>query len=56
MLQDVDYVIGLLKEAGIPPTTNHIETLTGLLSLGVFPPDQCIADLQAYIDTGAVWL
>jgi hypothetical protein len=56
MIIDTDLVITYLKDANLEPTSNNINALAGMLSLEVFPPDQCIADLKAYIECGATWV
>lgn len=56
MLISVEELIAMLEGAKIEPTANNIEALQGMLSLGVFSPDECLMDLKAYNEVGATWL
>jgi hypothetical protein len=56
MIVDVSYVTALLESADIEVTIDNIEALAGMLSLEVFPPDQCILDLKRFIEKGGVFI
>ena len=56
MVVSVEELITMLEGAQIEPTTENISALQGMLSLEVFPPDQCLLDLKSYNELGATWI
>jgi len=56
MIISVKELTEMLEDANIEPTANNVSALQGMLSMGVFSPEECINDLLAYIETGAVWI
>jgi hypothetical protein len=56
MVISVKELTDLLEDAQIEPTSNNIKALSGMLSVGVFSPEECLNDLRAYIEVGAVWV
>lgn len=56
MLFEIQELVDYLEDAGIDPSSQNVEALQGMLSLGVFPVEICIADLKNFISKGVRWV